>query len=118
MKSLICNILAIVFLLFFAGNCFSNEENRGEVSMINLSNGMKVLVKKKTSNNILAVGCFIDVFAANEKPEKRGVTNLLQRLLLKGTKKRSAFEIAEDMESIGGSINASASNDYALQCGP
>jgi len=86
----------------------------GEVNMFQLSNGLKVIYKNNPSNNILAVECFIDVNAAHEDPSKRGVRNLIQRLLLKGTKKRSAFEIAAGMESIGGDIETSAKMDYAL----
>jgi len=81
--------------------------------MKRLPNGAGLIVKRNPSNNILAMQCFFRIGSYYEPNEENGVTNLTCETLLKGTRKRSALEIAETMESIGGEIDASASEDFA-----
>ncbi len=73
---------------------------------------------KKTKGNITlvteqmptmlsaAVGIWVRTGAVNETPEMAGVSHLLEHMTFKGTHKRSAAAIAEDMDKIGGQMNA------------
>lgn len=81
--------------------------------MYTLKNGLKVILQQGTSNNIAAATLFIKVGSVNENLEENGLTNLTQTLLLKGTKHRSALQIAEEIEGLGGELNESAMEDYS-----
>ena len=100
------SILAIFFI--FQTNSFADG-----INMHTLNNGLRVILKSDTSNQIVAANLFIDVGSIRENPEDSGITNLTQTLLLKGSKNRTALQIAEEIESMGGEINSSASEDYS-----
>lgn len=85
----------------------------GELNMIQLPNGTKLIVKQNPSNRILAIHCFFSTGSYFERARENGITNFVCRTILKGTKTRSALKIAQTMESVGGEISASASEDYA-----
>jgi len=52
------------------------------------------------------VGIWVGAGSRNEKKEINGISHFIEHMLFKGTKKRSAKEIAESIDSIGGQINA------------
>ncbi|MCX7766283.1 MAG: insulinase family protein [Candidatus Sumerlaeia bacterium] len=81
--------------------------------MYTLDNGVRLIFKPTTANNILAVSCFIDIGSAQELPEKSGLTNFTQTLLRKGTQKRTAEEIALELESLGASMGDETYEDFA-----
>lgn len=103
------------FLTFSIGESYSDENARKsqEVTMKLLDNGLKLIIKKNAGNDIFAAVCMIDIGSLYEESEKVGITNFLQNVVIKGTKKRSAEEIANEIEAVGGSIDTSASADYA-----
>lgn len=78
-----------------------------------LKNGLSVILKPDSSNNIVAATLFINVGTISENPKQNGLTNLTQTLLLKGTKKRTALQIAEKIDRLGAILNQSAGDDYS-----
>jgi len=78
-----------------------------------LPNGVRLIVKPNRSNRILAIECFFAAGSYYERGEDSGISNLLCSTMLKGTKKRSALQIAETMEAIGGEIGAAAGEDFS-----
>jgi len=54
----------------------------------------------------VSVGIWVGAGSRNEKKEINGISHFIEHMLFKGTKKRSAKEIAESIDSIGGQINA------------
>ena len=81
------------------------------VNRFELPNGLRVLVKE---NHRLPFVQFRVVFKGGvlaEAPENNGISQLMAKLLLKGTKTRSAEEIAREMESVGGSIDTFGGNN-------
>ena len=84
-----------------------------DINIYYLGNGLKLLVKQNPYNDIVAIDCFIDVGSYYETVENNGITNFVQKMLLKGTKKRSAFEISNALEEVGGIININTAEDYA-----
>jgi zinc protease len=81
--------------------------------MRQLSNGMLVIFKRVTTNNILAMDCLINIGSLYEDSDDNGITNFVQEVILKGTKHRSAVQIAREMESIGGLLGTNAAEDFA-----
>jgi predicted Zn-dependent peptidase len=61
----------------------------------------------------VSIKLFIKVGSKDESEDKGGITQLAQTLLLKGTKGRSAEEIALEIESVGGSISSDSTEDYS-----
>lgn len=78
-----------------------------------LDNGMRVIHRQNTSNKIVAATCFIDVGSLYEFEQQKGLTSFVQDVILKGTQKRSAEDIAIETESLGISLGSDASDDFA-----
>jgi predicted Zn-dependent peptidase len=53
-----------------------------------------------------SIGIWADVGSSLERPEQRGISHLVEHMLFKGTHRRSAREIAETMDGVGGNLNA------------
>ncbi|UCH76228.1 MAG: insulinase family protein [Rhodospirillales bacterium] len=54
----------------------------------------------------ISVGMFVDAGTRNEPAEINGVAHLLEHMAFKGTKRRSALDIAAEIEAVGGHLNA------------
>lgn len=79
-----------------------------------LPNGLTVLYVERHNLPIVMVSLLVKASPLDEPPEKAGLANLTAELLTEGTGKRSATEISEEIEFIGASLSASASEDYTL----
>ena len=83
----------------------------GEIQKIELSNGLRLLVREDPRLPLVAItGVFRGGLLA-ETPETNGVTRLMAKTLLKGTKTRTAEEIADTIEAVGGNIGSDAGNN-------
>ncbi len=77
-----------------------------------LSNGIRVVTEYIDYVKSVSTGVWIGAGSAMETPQNNGVSHYIEHMLFKGTKKRSAKEIAEEMDSIGGQLNAVTSKEY------
>ena len=83
----------------------------GEIQKFELSNGLRLLVREDARLPLVsAMACFKAGLLA-ETPLNNGITRLLSTTILKGTKTRTAEEIAQQIESLGGGIGAEAGNN-------
>ena len=73
-----------------------------------LPGGLTVLVRENTATAVTAASLFVRMGSRWETEDDAGISHLLQQVLLKGTEKRSALEIAETAEDLGGGLGASA----------
>jgi predicted Zn-dependent peptidase len=71
-----------------------------------LPNGVRVLTEAMRQVRSATIGIWADVGSAAERPERRGISHLIEHMLFKGTQRRSAREIAEAMDRVGGNLNA------------
>ncbi|MFH1783545.1 MAG: pitrilysin family protein [bacterium] len=101
--------ILIALVIFFAAQTSANAQ----IKLITLHNGLTVIYKQNTSNQIVALDLFIKAGSSRETKEQAGITNFIHHLLLKGTPTRSAQELALEIESIGGVINADVADDYS-----
>jgi len=76
-----------------------------------LSNGMKVLIENLDNMNSISIGVYIKTGSKNECEGEFGVSHLLEHMMFKGTKSRSAKEISEAIDDIGGQMNAYTSKE-------
>ncbi|GAC1299900.1 MAG: pitrilysin family protein [Vulcanimicrobiaceae bacterium] len=71
-----------------------------------LANGIRVITEAMPHVRSASLGVWADVGSAAERPEVRGISHLVEHMLFKGTQRRSAREIAETMDAVGGNLNA------------
>jgi len=69
-----------------------------------LDNGMTLLFEKR-SVPVVSVALAVKTGGMHEKEEEKGISHFIEHMLYKGTKKRSAKQIAEEIENKGGDIN-------------
>jgi zinc protease len=86
------------------------EKEQAGVSVFR-ADEVPVLVRRKPGTPMASIGIYIVGGAVEEEPEQAGLTLLTARSMLKGTTTRSAAQIAEDSEMLGGSVSASAGSD-------
>jgi zinc protease len=84
----------------------------GPVTRLVLPNGLTVLVRENHSAPVVALTLLSRAGSADEPPDRNGVTALLGRVLLKGTRTRSAVEVASAAEDAGGGIEGAADQEY------
>src|SRR4051812_29528183 len=83
----------------------------GEVQKIELSNGLRLLVREDPRLPLVSMAAVFRGGLLAETPKTNGITRLMAKVLLKGTKTRSAEEIADAIEAVGGSIGSDAGNN-------
>ena len=71
-----------------------------------LDNGIRVICEKVDGVRSVAIGIWVGAGSRYEEKENNGVSHFLEHMLFKGTRKRSAKQIAEEIDAIGGQINA------------
>ena len=76
-----------------------------------LKNGLRVVSHTMPHLGTVALGVWIASGARHEAPEEHGISHLLEHMAFKGTARRSAQEIAEEIEQVGGELNAATSLD-------
>lgn len=83
-----------------------------DVSRYLLDNGLTLLVRENAAAPAVAASILVRVGSRWESEDNAGISNLLQQVLVKGTASRSALEIAEETERIGGTLTAAGEADY------
>ncbi len=76
-----------------------------------LSNGITVVLETMPYLRSAAFGVWVKVGSSNENEKNNGISHIIEHMLFKGTKNRSAKQIADDMARIGGDINAYTSKE-------
>jgi len=85
----------------------------GNVSRSTLPNGLRVLVREDSSAGVVAVSLQSRAGSRFETPETAGITNFLQRTMVRGTAHFTGTRLADAAERLGGSIDASGDIDFA-----
>jgi predicted Zn-dependent peptidase len=76
-----------------------------------LSNGLTVVSDPMSQLESASLGIWVNTGSRNEKPSQMGISHLLEHMAFKGTKNRSARAIAEEIEAVGGVLNAYTSRE-------
>ena len=82
-----------------------------------LNNGAKLVVEKIPYLRSAAIGFFVKVGSRHEPKDLAGVSHFVEHMIFKGTDSRSAREIAESFEQMGGQLNAFTSKEYTCVYG-
>ena len=83
----------------------------GEVQKIELSNGLRLLVREDARLPLISITAVFRGGLLAETRENNGVTHLMTRSLLKGTNTRTAEQIADTIEAVGGQIGSESGNN-------
>ena len=83
----------------------------GEIQKFTLTNGLRLLVREDPRLPLIAMGTVFRGGLLAETPETNGITRLMARCLLKGTKTRTGEQIAGEIEAVGGSISSDGGNN-------
>ena len=76
-----------------------------------LPNGLRVVSQEMPHLQTLAIGVWVDVGARHESLEHHGISHMLEHMAFKGTESRSALRIAQEIEDVGGFMNAYTSRE-------
>ena len=82
------------------------------VSITTLENGMRIVSDPLPHVETASIGVWVDVGARYEKAEENGLSHLLEHMAFKGTERRSSLAIAEEIEAVGGYMNAFTSREH------
>jgi predicted Zn-dependent peptidase len=83
-----------------------------DVNVTRLANGMTVATDFVPSVETASVGVWVNAGTRHETPEINGVSHMLEHMAFKGTARRTARQIAEEIEAVGGFINAHTARDH------
>ncbi|MDX2079164.1 MAG: pitrilysin family protein [Terrimicrobiaceae bacterium] len=82
-----------------------------EIQKITLPNGLRLLVREDPRLPLVSINAVFRGGLLAEKPETNGITRLFSKALLKGTESRSAEQIADEIEGVGGSLSSDSGNN-------
>ncbi len=82
------------------------------IEITHLANGFTVATDAMAHVETASVGVWVGSGTRNERPEWNGIAHMLEHMAFKGTARRSAQDIAEEIEAVGGQLNAYTSREH------
>ncbi len=82
------------------------------VRLTTLPSGLRVVSEHMSHAATVSLGVWVASGARHEAPDEHGLSHLLEHMAFKGTRRRSAIQLAEAIEAVGGDINAATSVEY------
>jgi predicted Zn-dependent peptidase len=79
------------------------------VNVTKLDSGLVVVTDDMPHLETASLGVWVGCGSRDEKPDEHGISHLLEHMAFKGTARRSARQIAEEIEAVGGDLNAATS---------
>jgi predicted Zn-dependent peptidase len=84
----------------------SAVETARDIEVTTLKNGVRVISEEMPHVRSVSLGVWIKTGSRRETPEENGISHFIEHMVFKGTKNRSAEEIARSVDSIGGGLDA------------
>ncbi len=82
------------------------------IQTITLPNGARLLTEAVPGARSAALGFFVGVGSRHETEKEGGAAHFIEHMLFKGTRRRTAAQLAMDMDAIGGQVNAYTTKEY------
>ena len=82
------------------------------IRVSSLANGLRVATDPMNSVETASVGVWVEAGSRYECPTVSGISHFLEHMVFKGTRRRDARAIAEEIEAVGGHLNAHTSREY------
>ena len=80
--------------------------------IVKLANGVRIVAAPMKERTSISVGIWVQVGGRDEEPRISGISHFLEHLVFKGTSRRTAKQIKEAVEGVGGSLNAFTGEEY------
>ena len=80
--------------------------------MTTLSNGLRVITSTRTNVETVSLGAWIKTGAAFEAEDINGISHFFEHTCFKGTTTRNSLQISEEIEDVGGQMNAYTSREF------
>src|SRR5262245_40757506 len=77
-----------------------------------LDNGIRIVSHEMPEHRSVSLGIWVESGSRHESEKQNGLSHFIEHLLFKGTERRSAAQIAEEMDAVGGVINAFTSKEH------
>jgi predicted Zn-dependent peptidase len=77
-----------------------------------LENGVRILSRRIPHVRSISMGVWVAVGSRDERIEENGLSHFIEHMIFKGTRTRSAYQIAKEFDAIGGHTNAFTSAEY------
>ena len=87
-------------------------ENESTYQKTVLNNGIRVITEEIPYLRSVSIGVWVMTGSRDEQPRENGISHFIEHLLFKGTEKRTAFDIAKEIDSVGGTLNAFTGREY------
>ncbi|HTV88211.1 MAG TPA: pitrilysin family protein [Stellaceae bacterium] len=81
------------------------------IELASLSNGLRVVTDRLATVDTVSLGLWVDVGTRHEAADINGAAHFLEHMAFKGTARRTARDIAEEIEAVGGHLNAYTSRE-------
>jgi predicted Zn-dependent peptidase len=81
------------------------------VRLTTLDNGLRIVTEDMPGLKSASAGIWVMAGGRHERPEQNGIAHFLEHMAFKGTERRTALQIAEEIEDVGGYINAYTSRE-------
>ena len=91
-----------------------SNRDEGNLRRTTLPNGLTVLSEFMPGVRSVAVGAWVRAASLHERRDRMGVSHLLEHMVFKGTRRRSAKDIAMSLEQLGGSLDAYTSREHTV----
>ena len=85
---------------------------RGAYKKTILSNGLTIITENHPALQSVSMGVWVKAGTRHERPRETGISHFLEHMLFKGTEKRSALDIAVEIDRVGGEFNAFTTREY------
>src|SRR6266480_3148858 len=86
------------------------------VEVTRLSTGLVVVTDAMPHLETAALGVWVGSGSRDEQPDEHGISHLLEHMAFKGTSRRTARQIAEEIEAVGGDLNAATCRSHWMCC--
>src|ERR1044071_5112233 len=77
-----------------------------------LDNGIRIVSHVMPDHRSATLGIWVENGSRHEAPDQNGISHFIEHLLFKGTERRTAAQIAEEMDAVGGVLNAFTSKEH------
>ena len=81
-------------------------DQNGAIRVTELPSGLKIVTERMDRVETVSFGAYVASGTRHELAEENGASHFLEHMAFKGTERRSASAIAEEIEAVGGHINA------------
>jgi predicted Zn-dependent peptidase len=82
------------------------------INLYTLENGLRIVMEPIPFVRSISFGIWVRNGSRNEAPEVNGISHFIEHMFFKGTERRTAADIANEMDAVGGQLNAYTSKEY------